>query len=239
MVCQSRSVPSTVLGLVVFVVSLAPGLAFVLLRERVGSKEKLSPFRETAVVLCVSIAAAVATLAAFAIVRALAPSITPDVGRLVSDPAAYVRTSYVVLFWWGAGLLAVATAGAGLAGAGVLRRVMARVPGIDIDPYPKAHASGVSAWWFAFQDQLRDLPEASVFLDCQLTDGSYVGGYLLSFSTVAEDSGDRELTLAAREGSPITFRPAGARTAEARDGVGAVIVSAAHIRLIFVSYVEA
>lgn len=224
--------PSTVLGLVLFVVGLAPGLAFVLLRERVAPQRALSPFRETAIVLCVSIAAAVFALALFAVLRAAAPSITPDVGSLVRDPAQFVRTSYVSLFWWSIALLGLATAAAGLVGSGALRRLLARLPRSPVDPVLAPHEAGVSAWWLAFRDQ----PDADVHVGCLLTDGSFVSGFLMSFSNAAEDSGDRDLTLAADLDRPIKFRAAGQLDTVELPGVGAVVVAARQTSLIFVSY---
>lgn len=221
--------PSTLLGLVVFVVSLAPGLVFVLLRERVAPQRVLSVFRETSVVICVSLAADAVVLMIFGVLRAALPTLTPDVGQLIRTPTDYLRASYVLVSWWSLGLLVLATGIAGLVGSGALRRGLSRLPRSPVSPVSLPHEAGVSAWWLAFRNQ----PGSQVHVGCVLTDGSFVSGWLLSFSNQADDIADRDLTLA----SPIKYRPAGCDTVVEQMGVGSVVVAARQIALIFVSYV--
>jgi hypothetical protein len=73
-----------------------------------------------------------------------------------------------------------------------------------------------------------------VHVGCALADGSFVSGYLVSHSRLVDDSPDRDLVL----GPPITFRPAESDVAVQREGVGAVVVSARQIAVLFVSYVK-
>lgn len=72
-----------------------------------------------------------------------------------------------------------------------------------------------------------------MYVGCVLTDGSFVSGWLLSFSNHADDIADRDLTLS----SPIKYRPAGSDTVVEQVGVGSVVVAARQIVLMFVSYV--
>lgn len=231
-------VPSTLLGLVIFVIGLVPGLAYVLLHERGVPQRALSAFRETAVVVCVSLAANVVALVLFAAARALVPGLTPDVSALVRDPTGYLAINFVTVFWWLLGLLAVATTLAAWVGSGMARRLLARIlrrlpsrfSRFRLDPDFRPHAAGVSAWWLAFNN----MPGTKVYLGCILNDGSFVSGWLLSYSNQADDILDRDLTLA----GPIRFRSAGSKVTMDRPGVGAVVVSARNIALLFVSYVE-
>jgi len=230
-------VPSTLLGLVIFVISLAPGLVYVLLHERGVPQRALSAFRETAFVVCVSLAANTAALVLFAAGRALVPGLTPDVGALVRDPTGYLVVNYVAVFWWSLGLLTVATALAAWVGSGKARRLLARVlrrlpsrfSRFRPDPDLRPHAAGVSGWWLAFNN----MPGTKVHLGCILNDGSFISGWLLSYSNQAEDISDRDLTLA----GPIRFRSVGSEVTLDRPGVGAVVVSARNIALLLVSYV--
>jgi hypothetical protein len=231
-------VPSTLLGLVIFMISLAPGLAYVLLRERGVPQRNLSAFRETAVVICVSLAADVVTLALFVMARAWVPTLTPDVDALIQHPADYLSANYAEVFWWSISLLVVATALAAWVGSGMARRLSARillhVPSrfsrFRISPEPIPHNAGVSAWWLAFNN----MPGTRVHVGCILNDGSFVSGWLLSYSNQAEDMSDRDLTLA----GPVMFRSAGSPVTMDQEGVGAVVVSARNITLLFVSYVQ-
>ncbi len=181
-------------------ISLAPGLVYVLLHERGVPQRALSAFRETAVVVCVSLAADTVTLMLFAAARAVAPRLTPDVGALVRDPTGYLAVHYVVVLWWLISLLAVATVLAAWVGSGMARRLLARIlrplpsrfSRFRLDPDFRPHAAGVSAWWLAFNN----MPGTKVHLGCILNDGSFVSGWLLSYSNQAEDIIDRDLTLA-------------------------------------------
>jgi hypothetical protein len=66
-----------------------------------------------------------------------------------------------------------------------------------------------------------------------LDDGSYLGGWVLTYSPDSDETADRELTLS----GPVTYRsPTGQ---EAMDlGVSAVAVSARRIQYLTVSYLE-
>lgn len=213
--------PSTLLGLAIFVICLAPGLAFIMARQRVAPQQTVSALRETAQLVCVSLVADVAVLAVFGVVRSVWPEHTPDVGRLVRQPGEYLRESYVSVAWWTVGLLAAATLLTWVAGSGRLLRLV-RLPA------SAPHESATSAWWLLFQDK----PGRRVHLGCVLDDGSYVSGWLASYNTSINESGDRDLTLAA----PIRFRAKGAREATELADTSAVIISARTVALLFVSY---
>jgi hypothetical protein len=227
---QYRDVPSTLLGLTLFAVLLTPGLAFVLARERHRPERSLSAFRETAVVACASLAADLVALAGFAAIRAVAPGLTPDIGQLVRTPGNYLRIGYLPVFWWGVVLFAIATGLGAAAGSGLLRRVVARGPLARLAGPAETHDSGVSAWWLLFNEH----PEAEVHVGCLLNDGSFVSGWLHSFSNLSSDSPDRDLTLA----PPIRFRPVGSLEAEDIPRLGAAAVSARQVSVLFVSYVR-
>jgi hypothetical protein len=221
-------VPSTLAGFVLFVIGLAPGLVFVLTQQRVAPHQSLSTFRETAVVVSVSIAVDVVVLAAFAGVRATQPHGTPDIGRLVRDPSAYLRESYLLVFWWSVVLLVVAVALAAWVGSGVARRTLSRLPGVSLAAQADPHESRLSAWWLLFRDQ----PGVRVHLGCNLVDGSFVSGWLLSYNMSADDVADRDITLAA----PIHYRPPGASEADELIRTSAVVVSARQLSVLFVSH---
>ena len=84
-------VPTTLSGLLLFVVLLLPGFAYIVGRERHITGQQFSPFRETAVVVAASVSSELVVLVVFAIVRTLLPSLTPNVGALVRDRGGYLR----------------------------------------------------------------------------------------------------------------------------------------------------
>lgn len=205
--------PTSLLGLVLFLALLAPGFAFTSRQGRVRSGRSLSAFRETTTVALVSVAANSVVLGLFAVLRIAFPSWTPDVGALVRAPERYAVDHYAQLLAWGVGMLALATLAAFVAGG--LRG--------------REHHSAMSAWTLLFTAH----PDAAVYVGCLLDDGSYVAGRLLSFSRAAEDVADRELTLT----GPITYRAPEKTGSSVLPDVGATAVSARRIVLLNVSYV--
>ncbi len=77
--------PTTLTGLLLFVVMLLPGFAYLVGKERNGTERRLSPFRETVAIISASVASEVVILLIFAVVRTLWPSETPNVGALLGQ----------------------------------------------------------------------------------------------------------------------------------------------------------
>lgn len=170
--------PSTLSGLVLFVVLLLPGIAYVAVRERHLPDKRESVFRETATVAAVSFAADLLAVLIAVGVSTWHPTAAPDVGRLIVDGPAYFKGHSNLVLWWALGGLAFSTAVA----ASVGRIIGSRVP----------HPSGMSSWWFMWDERMA---MSEIHLNCILDDGSKIDGYLKSFSTVADDIQDRDLVL--------------------------------------------
>jgi Family of unknown function (DUF6338) len=66
--------PTTLTGLLLFVVLLLPGFAYLVGKERNGTERQTSPFRETIAIVAASTTAELAVLALFAIPRWLWPT---------------------------------------------------------------------------------------------------------------------------------------------------------------------
>jgi hypothetical protein len=217
--------PTTLTGLLLFVVMLLPGFAYVVGKERNGTERRQSPFRETVAIVTASITCELIVLVAFAIVRVRWPSATPDVGALVRHGGAYLRGNYAAVAAWGTGMLVLAVAIAYTATMSAVRRLGRWLTG----PYP--HDSTVSAWWILF-DRWAGPRDAEAI--CILDDGSLIRGTVYSFNMSADDSPDRDLILT----EPIRYRPPGGDEAHDYD-VGAVCVAARRISTMFVNYSDA
>ena len=113
--------PTTLSSLVIFVVLLLPGFAYLVGKERHGTERHASPFRETVAIVAASVASETAVLAIFVVLRWLRPSWTPDGGALIHNGRAYAASHYHSLAAWGFGMLAVATALAYLATVPLVR----------------------------------------------------------------------------------------------------------------------
>jgi hypothetical protein len=95
-------------------------------------------------------------------------------------------------------------------------------------PRPRPITS-TSAWWELFESAGDD----SVRLGCELTDGSYLEGDLVSYSTDVEESPNRELVL----GPPIQYRAKGEADV-VNLGVSAIVVSAGRLKMLTVQFLR-
>src|SRR4051812_26395191 len=102
-------VPSSLVGVVVFVVLLAPGAAYVLRYEKRVPGRPSSVFRETLRVVLVSVACLTVTALLFVGLRFLSPTHTPNVRGLIRNPNGFFRDHHVQLLWWSLALIAFAT----------------------------------------------------------------------------------------------------------------------------------
>ena len=75
--------------------------------------------------------------------------------------------------------------------------------------------------------------DSYVYLECHLTDGSYVAGPLVWYNTDLEDSPDRDLVI----GQPLTLLGPDGESTEGSPGAQAIL-SAREIRQILVTYVD-
>lgn len=208
--------PTTLTGLILFLVLLVPGFMFVNVRRRFRPAERVSAFQETAMVAFASAVAITLTLGVFALLRRLFPRATPDVGRLIHERGEYIEQEYSLVGIWALGVLALATGGAAAAGWLVGKR--------------PAHPSQMSSWWLLFDST----PEgAQVTVGCVLDDGSWVQGQLASYNDSADDIADRDLILM----PPISYGPPGTSDSSPHSA-GRVVVSARRVVMMSVSYVR-
>jgi hypothetical protein len=237
--------PTTLTGLLLFVVLLLPGFAYLVGKERHGTERHTSPFRETVAVVAASVTSELAALAVFAVVRWLGSSWTPDVGALIGHGGgAYAVGHYRSLATLGLILLGASTALAYIATVPGVRRRFTWMPGIGAYP----HDSTVSSWWLLFEKwpvirktvpgrktgrARKIMVTRSVHVGCVLDDGSYVQGPLSSFNNSADDSLDRDLVLEA----PLEYRPPGAPDVVSYPA-SAVSIAASRIVSLFVGYVD-
>jgi hypothetical protein len=225
--------PSTVPGLIVFVLFLTPGACYALRRAATGpTVSDPSAIRETAGLVAVSVASNGITLLVFALVyRLVAWPIDPAEALVDGDGLARSRTLFLAS--WAAAFLAlsclVAVGFSAAGGSGWYRRLKS-----------SRHASWLlgtpvdrgSAWWRTFLDPDVDWSTRAAYLGCELTDGSWLGGYIETFSPDSDEDTDRDLVLV----EPISFRAAGVDEPVELD-VTRVIIGAAQLRFMTVAYV--
>lgn len=210
--------PTTLSGLLLFVVLLLPGLAYVVRLERgtrPGKSSGITAFRETVTVVVASVLALSFVGLLFGVARTITPSHTPDVGRLVrAERGIYLRARYGYLGLWFALLLVAAVVVAYLAG----RFDVARWLEDKVLHEPSGGQRPESAWYTVFEFQ--GARERKKYLVCRLREGTEVEGGLNSYNPIADEIADRELAVAPPY---VLRRPNGE---EQRYEAGAIIVAA-------------
>ncbi len=217
--------PTSLLSVVIFVVLLLPGVAYLAVRGRTGPERPQTALREAVTVVSVSLVALTVVLGLAALVRMVLPEHTPSFGELLKSPHGYFLRHYVSVIWWGVALLALAVAGA----AGTAWLLSVRWPGKrTLRPHP----SRMSSWWLAFTEYPAD--RYDIHVGCTLEDGRYVTGVVYAYPQTVLDLPDRDLVLR----GPITVRPPGASRATPLSNVGLMTVSSRRIVTMTVGYVR-
>jgi hypothetical protein len=221
--------PTSLVGVIIFVTLLTPGFVYVLRSERRAPERQLSAFRETIILGFVSFAADIAALAIFTPIRILAPGSTPDIGALIRDPSIYFPRHYALVALWGLGLLILACLLAYVCASPAVLEWLRRFPALGKAVPERPYLPYVSGW----DRLLARRPGTGVYVECLLEDGSYVAGWIYTYSRLASETGDRELTLK----GPLRYRPPRKAEAQELPGVGAVSISSRRLTALFVSYV--
>jgi uncharacterized membrane protein YidH (DUF202 family) len=225
-------IPTTLSGLILFLIFLIPGFAFALNRERHRPTRKLSAFRETALTVFTSAVALAIGLMLAIVVACFDPWVRENLMLAVRDPTVFsqdhpFRSSIAVLLF-----LVGATVVSLFVGSSRFQRLIhwlrrkwsslrRQEPGEYTDPMG-------SSWWVAFTTR----PDLDKILSIQLTDGTWVGGTLLSWSRQAEEDSNRDLTLQ----GPIFVRSAAARKATEIPDAGSLVISAGQIAFMTVTH---
>jgi hypothetical protein len=212
-------IPTSLTGLFLFLVALLPGFIFLVLREQHRPSRKLSPLRETATVLLVSILSYVPVLVAMVILAFLWPSFNAGLGAAFSDLEQYQALHAYRLAGSVAASVVLASGIAALCGWKL-------VSNKKVDP-------GASAWWQILSADGNNAPTATRRVTVFLKDGGLLVGNLKSFSRDAEEHADRDLVL---QGPLLYQGPLSTKLSEL-DGA-AVVVSAREVQFLEVLLIE-
>jgi hypothetical protein len=200
-------VPSSLVSLVLFVVLLAPGFAYVLRHEKRVPGRPFSVFRETLRVVFVSVACLTVTGLLFAGLRWLMPTRTPNVRGLLLNPSGFAREHHVHLLWWSLALIAFATLIGAIWGDPRLiekRQVLLSHRALRWVSASTATDIRVESAWHRIFHLYDNDGKGPVQVGVQLDDGSYITGQMWSFNPAFEENQDRELILSA----PLTLTTA-------------------------------
>ncbi|MFD4673619.1 DUF6338 family protein [Lentzea sp. NPDC058450] len=217
--------PSTLTGLIIFVLLLLPGFVFQRRRARDRPAAEETALQEGLTILFSGLLLDGIGLAAVGGMWAVLPGRAVDVSRFVLTPSAYLAAHPARVLGWAAAVLLVAIVTGYLVAGRRVQALVRRAARRATSREPHA-----SAWWLLFEEHP---PQFPVHVGCYLTDGAYLSGRLHSYSRVGKESGDRELTLRDK----ITYRePGEGASTELLRNVGAVSISARSIQFLTVTY---
>lgn len=223
--------PNSFVGLVLFVVALAPGAVFLAIHHRGPyAARSTSALHELTTVVLSSLAF---DAVALVLVRTIAPRTGPvalDIEALVASPRVYLRNSFDLAALWFAVLILVAIFIA-VAVAGMLNHPRVRDRVRSSAPFrlllPASATRTVSGWTQLFHETDPDMYKE---VTCHFDDGSRVVGWLHTFNPELADTADRDIILAA----PITYYSTDG-VAEVKN-YGEVAVSARAMRFLYVDH---
>ncbi|GAA0478862.1 hypothetical protein Ade02nite_40480 [Paractinoplanes deccanensis] len=191
-------IPSTPVGVALLLLLIAPGLAYVLRREKVVPTSPRTAFREALQVVFASVASLAVIGLLATLLRTIAPEHTLDVRRLIQAPGPFARGHHVQVAWWSFGVLAAATLLAWvMADPRIIRGLhwlSTHKPFTWLTGASNSDIAEISGWWRVFDDR-RPKDTAKVDVGVLKDDGTYIQGTLVSWTAGGLDYDKRELVL--------------------------------------------
>jgi Family of unknown function (DUF6338) len=220
--------PETTVSLFVTIAFALPGYIYHRTTLRQDPERTDTAVTEVLSVLFASIAIDTVVLVVLVAASAVLHVHKINASGFIADPRGYVAGNLEVVAGWASAGFLLALLLAVTAGLRPWRRWLPAGWREWTDDRERRYQDQQSAWWRLFHDN----PGTRIYIGCTLDDGSYVSGFLNSYSKVGTEHADRELTLRA----PITYRPPEDSNAVQVDNVGAIAISARHIVLMTVTY---
>ncbi len=220
--------PTTTVSLFVTVAFALPGYVFHVAASWRNPERTDTAVTEVLSVLFASIAIDTLVILLLVMASAVLPVATINASGFIAHPQAYTAKNLDVIASWGAtgfllALLLAVAVGFRLWEQWVPTRWLKWAGDRE-----RLYQGQQSAWWRLFHEN----PGSRVYIGCTIDDGSYVSGFLNTYSKVGTEHADREITLRA----PVTYRASGDSEKVKLDNVGAVAISARHIVLMTVTY---
>ncbi|WP_182526779.1 DUF6338 family protein [Nocardioides dongkuii] len=223
--------PTTLTGLLIFVVLLAPGFVYVVVTERGPfTRASHSVLRETASIALVSLLCDLVALAVYGLAAAVSKGRLTSLRALIEDTSGLWTEDRVRMLLTGLSLLLLACLAALTVAALVnntngFAAIKAHRPISWVLPAKGSRTE--SAWWVVLRHEHRDLHRR---VTCYLADGTRVRGWLRNFNPAANESQDRELTLTA----PIRLTAGDGTHRKIKSGN--ITISAHQIQFLHVDY---
>jgi hypothetical protein len=192
--------PSSLLGALLFLFHLTPGLAYVLRHERAVPEVQRSAFRETVQVVAASAISVFVTVLLFAAARVFWPNHTLNVRGVIRAPEKFFLNHHVQVIWWAVAFLAAAIVLAWLGAdprlpSSRLAKSLAKSKIVRLAVGPSAPIKRSSAWYEAAHLFDGEDEPGLIQVGAQLDDGTYVIGYLDHYNIDTGETADRDMLL--------------------------------------------
>lgn len=221
--------PTTTVSLFVTIAFALPGYIFHRTALRRNPERTDTAVTEVLSVLFASIAIDTFVLLLLVAASAVLPVPKVNASGFISNPQGYAAKNLGVIAGWASTGFLLAVLLAFAAGLRPWQRWLPAPWRGRADDRERHYQGQQSAWWRLFHDN----PGSRVYVGCTVDDGSYISGFLNSYSKVGTEHADREITLRA----PVTYRLSEESKAVQLNNVGAVVISARHIVVMTVTYV--
>lgn len=221
--------PTSVVALVIFLLLALPGYTYQRRMQRHAPELTRSAFDEVLVILFSGAAIDAAVAVLFVVGGAWFQPPFPRLEQFITSPRTYLAQNLGQVSLWSSAFLVLAVGLAFLIASPRWGKLGLKVLRGTTEQRSRNNPNQ-SAWWLLFHEN----PGTRVYVGCMLTDGAYIAGYLHSYSTLAAETPDRELTLR----GDVRYRSAGATESSVLPNVNAVSVKAERIQILTVSYVD-
>lgn len=202
-------IPQTLVSFFMFLVLIAPGLSYELMRERRGPAIEESAFREASRIALSSFVFSFFAFAALICIRWRYPELIFDLGSYLRDGKVYLENNYGLLIFNIALEVILAFFFVLISIYMPVIRQKVKFPKSLRPKRRPAKMSGGGIWWRLL---VRDVPDGKAALvSLRLSDGSQISGFYLHY-TRADDLGKQEIALQRGVvGSPPVPSPMGLR----------------------------
>lgn len=216
-------IPTTIVQFFLFLVLVAPGLLFELLRERRRPAIEETAFREASRIALASVVFNLAALAVLAIIHLIHSRWLPSPAAWLAHPGTYARSHYVVIVWAVVAELALAIGFVAL-----------------IDQTRRKRSGNIRSGGIWFQLFRADRPDNTVpWVSLRLTDGAEIAGFLLYYVS-ADDPAIREIALKPNvEGTGLQLRKSADGPVERLNDWSRIVIRGDQISYFKVKYLPA
>jgi len=213
--------PVTITSLVLFVLLLFPGMAYVSARERKSPTQDRSVFRDTVRAIAPGLIADLAALGILVVLALAFPGFALDIDALLADANSYLRQDFTLIVVWFLLLIGWAT-------------VLALTAAAVVNKWVSTSTATMSSWWYMFEREprLANRQKKAVITRVLLVldDGSRVEGTVDNFNMASAETNDRDLIL----GKPIRLTKPDGETEDFSSQYACI--SASRIQMMFVHY---